>query len=412
MKHFFSWLFLALPLFCSAQSNYYKGYVITNAKAKLTGYVDFQGKMVNPTVVHFKKRLDGQAETYDLSDCAGYGINGKASFERYTVNATQAYTRTSRLEVGLDTTTKRYMVFLRVLQKGKKLSLFVYTDEIKTRFYLMGEKDIEPYELLRTQYLKLNDSKIYGDYTYRTQMSDELNKHDNPGKYNLKKLDVLQYEEDDLLKVVSSINGERPPRAETNLGFFVGGGVNNNIATYSGSHALANDNAKSKNSFSPMATAGLFWALDPAEGRLLAKVEFALFTGKSEVTLEGSNSRHTFEQTSFGFLPHLIYNFYNGERLKIYAGLGGGVNYTNYSNNLPVKFYPASNAGETERIEKQDGELEPVNAYIFGRAGIVLRKRFEFSVSYQAPSKITSLGAFNTYMERTTFGVNYLFGGK
>src|SRR5215217_7105596 len=253
MKRFLIWLYLAIPMLCSAQSNYLSGYIIKENRDTVRGYLDYQGRIFTPASLKFKKELNEKTEGYSVADCAGFGIDGKEYFERYTVNVSQAYTRVSNLKEGLDTTFKTEAVFLKVLSSGKNVTLFSYTDEIKERFYLKGNKSEIPYELFRAQFLEKNSYSVKGDYRFRNQILTEMSKHDGVAYYDVRKLDLLRYEKADLLKVVSVINGEKPQRIRTSgLRFFAGAGLGASKATYSGTHALASAKAEHKTAYAPL----------------------------------------------------------------------------------------------------------------------------------------------------------------
>jgi len=410
MKRFLLGLFLAFPLLCSAQSNYLKGYILTNTKEKQTGFVDYQGRIVSPSVVRFKKGPEEQVETFTVENCAGYGIEGKESFERFTVNVSQAYTRTSRLEVGLDTTTKRQTVFLKVLQVGKNVSLFSYTDEIKERFFILSKLDKEPYELFRAQYLEKNSSKILGDYTYRAQIVDELSKNEGVGKYDEKKVDVLRYEQMDLLKIVSVINNQKAPKSNTSsTKVYVGTGLSVSLPKYSKNNVLANDDNVFSGSYMPMLAVGFNAPFDPGLERYVMKFELAIFNSKNKI--EKNNFSHAFDQTTLSFITQFNYSFYRVGKSQLFAGIGGLASLSTYRNNRAGRTIPAG-VGFEGSFEEQKLEFEPFNISAVGRIGAIINKRLEVSAGYIVPAKITGYEGFNISMQRVTLGLNFLLSSR
>lgn len=412
MKRSLIWLFLAMPLFCAAQSNYLNGYIIKGPQDTLRGYVDYQGRIFTPDAVRFKKELDEKTEGYTVENCAGFGIDNKEHFERYTVNVSQAYTRVSNLKEGLDTSFKKETVFLKVLSRGKNVTLFSYTDEIKERFYLKSNKDVVPYELFRAQYLEKNSYSVKGDYRFKNQLLNEMSRHDGVGYYDPKKLDVLRYEQEDLIRVVSVINGQKIKKATSSrLSVFAGTGLSVSNATYTGNHVLANDKAVSKSSYMPMLTAGIDVAtnFDPDRCRLVLRLEGAFYSSKNKITSTG-NSIHTFDEKAFAVSPQFKYNFYHTASLRIFAGAGVLFNYYLFSNSKAGKIFPPSLEGGSPSFEEQKIQFQSFNMTAAGKIGAVVHKRIEISAAYIIPAKITDYSGFNVRIQRMTFGVNYLFG--
>ena len=410
MKRILICLFLATPLLCRSQSNYLKGYIITNTKEKLEGYVDFEGGPFTPSEIRFKKDLTMTPQTFTVENCQGYGIENKADFKRFTVSLSQSPTRISALKHGLDTTTKRGTVFLKLLQEGKNLTLFSYTDEIKERFYLLNKKSKEPYELFRALFLAPRSATVIGNFKFRDQLMAELTGNEGVGSYDPLDLNTLRYEEKDLLKVVSAINNQKPPKTKiSRVKVFAGTGLSISSATYKGLHVLANDEAVTTPSYDPILTAGFDIFLDPAMMRYTLKVGTSLYMSKNKIVSTG-NSIHTFDQKSFGLEPQFIYSFYSRDRFRVFAGIGAGIYYSSYSNNKPGRLFSPAVPGGEEGFELQPVDFNPFNITALGKIGAVVHKRIEISLGYIIPSALTSYSAYNVRIKRMTFGINYLFG--
>ncbi|WP_276089884.1 hypothetical protein [Pedobacter sp. JY14-1] len=402
-------LFLAAPLLGTAQSNYLKGYVITVSGETLQGYVDFKGTYQTAESLKFKKDEDAPAETYNLENCLGYGVDGKAYYERFTVNVSQAYTRTSNLRPGLDTSYRRQTVFLKVLQRGKPFTLFSYTDEIKERFYLQSSLDKEPVELFRAQYLTGTGYEVKGDYRFRTQLLNAMTANGVEDRYDITKLDVLRYDGSDLIKVVAAANGQRLPReTASRFAFFAGAGINVAELSYKGSHILSADDVRTKRSTELMLNAGCDLFLDAERKRIVLRAELAYFSSKNEI--RKSEYIHSFDERTVSVMPQVIYHFYASRPLRIYAGLGGVVNYTNYRNNRVGRFFSAT-AAAPEMFESENTQLEPFTVSAVGRVGVLVSRRFELSANYIAPAEIRTFGGYSVLFARTTFGFSYFFKG-
>jgi len=402
-------LLLTVPLLGTAQSNYLKGYVITASGETLRGYVDFQGTYQTAESLKFKKDEDARADTYNLENCLGYGVDGKEYYERFTVNVSQAYTRTSNLRQGLDTSYRRQTVFLKVLQRGKPFTLFSYTDEIKERFYLQSSLDKEPVELFRAQYLTGAGYEIKGDYRFRNQLLKAMTANGVEGRYDITKLDVLRYDGRDLARVVAAANGQRLPReTASRTAFFAGAGINVANLSYKGSHILSADDARIKKSAELMLNAGCDLFLDPERKRIVLRGELAYFSSKNEI--RKSEYIHSFDERTISLMPQVIYHFYASRPLRVFAGLGGVVNYTNYRNNRVGRIFPAT-AAAPEMFESENTRLEPVNISAVGRIGVLISRRFELSANYIAPAEIRTYAGYSVLFGRTAFGFSYFFKG-
>src|SRR4051812_6250005 len=136
MKRFLLYFFLLLPFLSTAQSNYKPGYIFENSGDSIPGLIDYKESDKNPSTIWFKSTVDAPAKVYKVEDCKGYGVNGIERYERFSVKKSLSTEELSKLSVGLDTSWTRVTVLLKVIQAGKKLSLYSYTDNIKTRFYL------------------------------------------------------------------------------------------------------------------------------------------------------------------------------------------------------------------------------------------------------------------------------------
>ena len=409
MKRFLVWLLLVLPCICAAQSNFLRGYVVTDAMDTLTGYVDYQGRSLTPSAVSFKRDPDARKKTYDLADCLAFGVDGKEHYERFTVNVSQAYTRTSNLREGLDTSFIRKPVFLKVLLRGRYLTLFSYTDEIKERFYLMGVGDKEPEELFRAQYLTRDSYTVKGDYRFRRQILKAMIRYGAEDKYERKELDLLRYDEPDLVKVIAAVNGQKLPKTTMSVTrWYAGAGLGVSRSDYDMNHVLASKDAVSRPSYMPMLSAGFEVFMDPAMGRTVLRLDVSLFSSRNKISK--GTAIHSFNQNTVSLSPQFIYNFYVAPKLRLFAGAGGVLSYSAYNKNRSGRIFPASSTSE-ELFEAQDIRLEPFGISALGRIGAIVNRKIELSAGYILPAEITNYSAFKVRMRRTTFGINYLFGG-
>ena len=414
MKRFLMAILMACPVFGFAQSNYQKGYVVIKSNDTLKGYVDFKERRKNPVTVDFKTTLSSNRQIFTLANCSAYGVDGQESYQRFAVNISLSQTDIARLSIGPDLSFKRDTVFLKVLQAGKSLSLFSYTDELKTRFYIMPADSLEPAELIRNAYLnEENTGAVVKDNKYVRQLLIELKRLNVSNPAAEKALLRLDYNESAMLKVVSLINGQQLAKSKyKGSRFFAGAGLNASKAGYSGTHRLSNDQARLKTSYLPMLTAGIDLFVKPAIGRLIFRTELSLLMSKSEITVASPtggelHGRHSFDRTSLVLTPQFIYNVYNTNKLKCFAGLGAGLNFSKTSNN---KSEYLNNIAMENRVVENEVELEKFNYSAQLMAGVVLNKKIEIAAGYSPAVAISDYTLFNVTMQRIRIGINYLFG--
>lgn len=412
MKRFLLQLLLVAPVLSFAQSNFKTGYIVTNSRDTLRGYVDFRERSVSAESVNFKASLNGNTQNYNLENCMGYGIDGVTQHRRYVVNISRSEVEISKLSTGPDLSVKRDMVFLKVLQEGKNVALFSYVDGLKERFYIMDKEEQEPVELIRNLYLSEERSNMVAeDNKYIRQLLAQIKKNDIP--FSEGEMLILRYTERSILKVVSAINHQQPVSSKyKGSRFFAGAGINLSKATYSGGHPLASEGAKSKMSYMPMLNAGIDVFVNPAIGKLIFRAELSLMMDKYEVISSDKGNdifewKHSFTRSSVALTPQVIYNFYHTDELKFYAGLGLDLNFSRVSNNK------TSRMNKTTRditVVEEEVIFEMFNYSFPFRIGAVLNKKIEISAGYRPAAAVTNYTNFNIAIQRVQIGVNYLFG--
>jgi len=413
MKRFFLGLLLALPVLGLAQANFQKGYVVTNSRDTLKGYIDFKERRKNPVAVEFRTSLNGNNQTFTLANCAAYGIDEVEHYQRFVVNVSMSEVDIGALGVGPDSSSRRDTVFLNVLQTGKNLTLFSYTDDLKERFYIMDAGSSEPVELIRNLYMSADKtSLIVNDNKYVRQLLFQMKKNNPENPAMERHMLSLRYAQSSLLKVVSQINNQQPSRSKYKVSrFFAGLGLNASTASYTGTHDLSAASAKSKTSYLPILTTGVDLFLKPAIGRLIFRTELSLLMSKNEISLFSETAgtvarRHSFDQTTIALTPGFIYNVYNTSKLKCFLGGGLGLNFSAISNNEST--YLNTINMQTSKLDEV--KLEKFNYSFQFSAGVVLNKRIEISAGYSPNVAISNYNYFNVVMQRMRVGVNYLFG--
>ncbi|WP_316816124.1 hypothetical protein [Pedobacter nyackensis] len=407
MKRFLITLLLASPVVALSQSNFQKGYVVTNSKDTLKGYINLKERRTNPTSVIFSKSKGGESQVFTVKDCAGYGVYDAESFRRYVVNISLNEIDIAKLSIGKNDSSKRDTVLLKVLQTGENLDLFVYTDQLKQRFYIMDKDQVEPVELARNRYFREPGvSAFVDDKLYARQLLLVMNKLGIGTAADQQRVLQTRYDQSSFEKVAALINKQELAKSKhSSSRFFAGAGVMMTDVKYSGNYDLANPLAESKSSVMPMLTAGLdLFVINPAVRRLIFRTELSFLMSKNEIRYSGI--KHHFDQITFVLTPQFLYNIYNADRFKFFAGGGLGLNYSITSNNLTT-FESVTGPPRESGIQI---ELQKFNYSVMLMAGVVLNKKIEISAGYSPYSAVTDYQFISIGKRQMRVGLNYLLG--
>lgn len=414
MKRFLIYLLSALPFVSAAQSNFHKGYVVTNNNDTLKGYVNYRERSVSPSSVQFKSRPDSKAETFTLKQSSAYAVDGLEKFRRFTVDISMSSGTITNLSIEADSSSRRDTVFLNVIQEGDNVTLYLYKDKVKNRFYILDKDMTVPLELVYERFLDPEEpTRIVTVGKYKGQLMDLIIKYKAGTIADREKIRRVKYDEADLTQIVALINKKEVIQSTySRTRFFAGTGLSISKTAYRGENDLANAGAENKSSVSPILTAGVDLFANPAIGKLIYRVELSLVQSKNDISTTTSTQAqailtHTFDQYTAMIVPQLIYNVYNTNPLKIFLGAGFAMNISKYSHNRSSRYNSFRN--ETTVTENQIA-LEAFNTAFPLRVGAVFNKRIEFSAIYTPVTSITNYNLFNIGVQRYTVGLNYLFG--
>jgi hypothetical protein len=214
MKHlFYTILFACFTVVSLAQGSFKPGYVVAAKGDTLNGYLHYISTVQNPKQVSFKKDLNAEAVIYKAGDILAFG-DKKTSFVHF-------YGRISRDPINIatplnyrDTTYTVEHVFLQVLEKGKHLILYSFSDDVKDRYYIAEAPDFAPSELVYRLYWDAEVAKnkdgrggqTVNENTYMAQLftlADKYNALDNTIQRTIEEADYRKY---NIRQVVKKIN--------------------------------------------------------------------------------------------------------------------------------------------------------------------------------------------------------------
>lgn len=407
---------LFLPLISLGQSNYKPGYIVNLDGDTTKGYINYHQWDKNPVSVSFKKSLtDNQVNDITNKNYIAFGVNGLEYFDLKTTHISQDQVQLSNIKQGIDSSFLVKPVFLRILAKGKNVTLYDYTDNIKTRYYYKEKTTAEPTELIyRVYYDLVNSSYVRTDYTFRSQLQTLAQKFsaDNSPAFGV--ISSANYFEPDLIKVFRVINGNQGdqfvPAGLFGYRIFVGTGVAINALGFTGGIKYSD-----KNNTSPVIAVGTDVFLNKNTQKVFFRGQlsysqngYAFAYGPDET--QYSSSLTNLKQHTIAFSPQVIVNIYNTKSFKFFIDAGASANLTFYNKNYEFKEV-------TSGVVASDQYGFPQFLHFWFnvpvKTGVVIDNHLELYAGYSFKTIITNnYDAFGGYYTQYHAGLNYLFGIK
>ncbi len=411
MKYFYLLLFSIIPAAVFSQTNFQKGYIIKAAGDTVRGYIDNREWNINPEVIKFKAPPgDVKAVQYKPADIKAFVISGINEYQSYTGYISMGKTQGTQLSSGIDTTTINASVFLKLLAYGENVKLYAYTDQIKPRYFVQ-ENGQQPVELKYNVFFsnKIEDSGILSTQVYKGQLSVLAKKY-MPGNEKLTTLITrAEYSAAQLTVIVNAINNSKSTPVKSSeiphFRLFVGAGFGVSKSKFDGSPEFATANSSS--STAPVFDAGIDFLPQPHSQRFIVRAELLYTRANSnfEADQAGPVDKYTatITQRTFAVLPQVIYNFYNSESVKIYAGLGVSANFSSYKTTKSVTV-------DTYTVNYNNiFDFNTAWVSIPVEAGVILNKRLDIMARYLLPSDYGG-GDYNVRVSSFQIGAHWFFG--
>jgi hypothetical protein len=415
-------LFLVIflfPLFSIAQSNYKPGYVVTLKGDTLRGFIDYRGWNSNPDAISFKTAADSRdIKRFTTADIDFFNVGDFESYKKCTCSVSEDGTNISNLSTARDTSFSMETVFLKVLQKGKNVALYSFTDDLKTRFYLGETPDYKPAELIYRIYNNSNNGTKFENGYLKTLFALAI-------KYNVlddglsKTFQLDSYNSAYILGIVSKINHISIAEEKKNYSqksefkLFLDAGLNIGSASSSTASSYTLGGGGPYTSYLPEFSVGLNMVPNPESGKIEFRVEVMYAESEFNSTYQLKVSpyiamRASFNQTAISLVPQIIYNFYNAQNLKVFVGLGVDFTHFSYSNSYFGSKDPNvsdNGIGETDPFAFNSTD----NSFII-KAGVKLHKNWEVYFNYVASTATTQGGYFGLNNSSKQIGLLYFFG--
>lgn len=400
---------LLSPLFTFAQSNYKPGYVINTKGDTLRGVINLKEWDTNPRNISFKTAVnDKQSRTLGPGDITFFKFTDLDSYQRYTGPINDDPTSLNSIPTGRITTSVTDSVFLKIAQKGDKVTLYIYVDTYKTHFFIADNQDNTPAELVYRTYT--NDGKIVNENGYMRQLYTLAQKYNASTEALKTQIERSEYKLSDLQNITAKINGATGKNAEKiktlnkSTTFFAGLGLNAGTTTLT--RGLPYLYKLSKTSYFPRIAFGFNVLANPNVGRFVFRVEAAFTANKyssDEPIGDDGTITYKLDQYNISLVPQILFNFYNADDLKFYAGAGLSLNFSQYKGNTVIY---ALNNGEVSETKNYLNPEKSWATFPF-KLGTVINKKLDISVAYLPPVGITQNSVLKN--KAIQIGVNYSF---
>jgi len=415
MKNLFLVFFsvFLIPFLSAAQGNYKPGYLVTIKGDTLHGFISCKTGKKNPVEFTFKDNLNSSAEKkFSAANAGTVVISEYKIYKRFVVDISQDVVSESGPPSPQSAKPVTDAVFLNLIDSGKNVALYQYTDKIKERFFI-NEKNTKPVELVLHVYPDPEHlSQLVRKEIYKRQLQSLAVKYLAQFQPVVDEAQEAAYTKGDIEKIIFEINGADKTSTFTatkqyKARPFFGIGFNalsvHNFATDNYLPLSANNyaNSETQQSVAVEINLGEDVFINQKEKSIILRLESHLaYSANNTITEFGSDDvLEQYNTLAVSLNPQLLFNIHSSDRTKIYLGAGG-----------QLFIFAGSKASYTQ---PNYDELNPPAYYALNftfttRADIILDNKFDIYAGFNPAfpgQRQNSLSAFRA-------GINYLFGVK
>lgn len=416
MKQFYtiSLLFL-LPFFCFPQNTYKPGYVTTLKGDTIHGFIDYREWGSNPNSITFRASIsDSKKRIFSPEEISYFSVNDIESYQSYTGKISMDMIDPDRLSTGRDSSFKIATVFLKVLQKGDRLTVYSFADAVKTRFFVKENSGPSPVELVYKVYY--NNGKSIEDNTYLKQLlaiGQKYNVWNDSFQWDI---DHANYTKPGILNITGKINGiakgfyDKQNRDQKDFDLFIGFALNSTTTKPAATYQQAG--GVTYTSVLPAASFGINFFVNPTTRKLIFRGEIILAENQYKSTYVNKVEpyiplKYSYNQFAVAFAPQAIYNIYNADNFKVYLDFGVALTLSNYSNEV---FGSQDGKTPVNNISTYNpSDFSTYSTVILFKAGVQLNKKIGLFAAYQGASSVSNDVYFQLNYTSIQLGVNYFF---
>ncbi|WP_157433355.1 hypothetical protein [Adhaeribacter aquaticus] len=381
----------------------------------LRGFIDYREWDKNPRKISYKESLESnKVQEFNPLTIQYFALDGLGAYQKYDGRISMGNVETKDLAITSDTSTAKVSVFLKLLQRGKSVSLYSYRDELKNRFFLQKANELAPQELQFRRYRSQTDNgnnAIINLKIYAPQLWNAATEFGVSTPELKRRIELAAYSEADLLQVVSLINHVSKEELKISrsagspkMRYFAGAGLSRTQLQAEPVWALTLDKP-SYTSLLPKVSFGADTYLNPDVQQFFLRFQFSYALASFNVSSEDGVVKFNIKQSTFNIAPQLLYNFYNSEKFKFNIGGGGFYTIASYDKSTTASIKANQNTSSNSISELNF--LPPLYYGYLLRTGIIINNKVDFSVLYLKPS-------LNTFFKYSPVQaeVNYLFNRK
>lgn len=184
-----------------SQSNFYKGFFISNDGIKTECFIKYTSPTSTPVVFEYKMNDGDPIQKMNFNDFKIAEIPGITKFVKATVEMDRYTKNINFIDTNREISLKSETHLLRVLQEGV-YTLYIYEEKGLVRFFYSGKNSVIK-ELLYKKYYSDNTlTSLAENTTYKRQLWNDV-KCENTKESEVQKLDLRQ---DDLEKYFEKAN--------------------------------------------------------------------------------------------------------------------------------------------------------------------------------------------------------------
>ena len=401
-----------------AQSNFKTGYVVNHQGDTLKGEIDYKEWSRNPNQITFRPSTNLQSiQKLNCTSIISFGVEEHETYECASVYISMDEVHLTRLKDQVDTVRVLDTVFLKVLARGNNLTLYSYQDEIKNRFYIREKQAKFPLELVFKQYKR--NSQVITSEVYKQQLMYLAKKYTTINTALERAILSSFYSQSDLTPIIDKINGvhQQHPQKDNKREvvkkqrsrFFVSTGLNRIKFTYGGEDHITYKGIGSTGfpvyksvvttqSLMPRFSTGIDWFANPSIQRLIFRGEIgvALFNSETSTTehyyYPEENVAYQYKLTGLNLsaAPQVIYNIYNRENIKFYAGAGMSFSVLRFQENTMERNPENPSSGFYKKTYENYLKMRGSYLNILLRTGFMLNKKIELAAIWYSPASFTN----------------------
>ena len=412
-----TFFFLFLSSHLAAQSNYRKGYIISNAGDTVRGVIDYRQWKKNPEMIKMKMGLTSdETKTLTVSEISAFQVDQFDIYERAYILIDTTPEDLARLNQNSVYSAKADTVFLRILLKSK-ISLYEFVDE-KVHYYVR-EAGGDCIELMHNFSLT-SDNRLNKSIEYKRQLAKLATGAENfDDLYST--IERAEYTEKDITSILEKLNQQskaitlyKTRTAKAQISTFVGSGLVFSAMRFKGPAAPDVSKLSYSNSNQPLINIGFDLPMSRDRGKIVLRGALSYYRQGYEGTGTKMNFSGTVDSLNYGLMiSHLspscsfLYNVINSPTNKFYLGAGASFNFSSY----PENHYTIVNAFSSSKTE-----LDPYLMFkktwlgINGMAGYVFQQRYELATTVRAGGSFTNFKGFGVTPSAVALNFNYHFG--